>query len=98
MLILVNSQPLPVKPSLVAGNRSAGWEWVSALQAKGVIKFFYPKPGRGAVGVFEVDSPEELQVYLTEWAEFVPCTYEVTMLIDPDFQKTMLTDASTAAE
>lgn len=90
MIALVNSYPLPVRPSAAAPDRSAVWEWLAPLQSDGTVKYFYPKLGRGAVALFEVDSAETLQGYLTQWAEFVPCTFDVTVLVDPGFQKRLV--------
>jgi hypothetical protein len=90
MLALVNSYPLPARPSLVAADRRAGWDWLAPLQAEGTIRYFYPKLGRGAVALFEVDSAETLQGYLTQWAEFVPCTFDVTLLVDVAYQKKLV--------
>lgn len=94
MIVLVNSFPLPARPSAVAADRSAIWDWLAPLQADGTVRFFYPKPGRGAVALFDVDSAETLQRYLTEWAESVPCTFDVTLLVDPDYQKHLVGHSS----
>ncbi len=90
MIAMVNSFPLPVRPSVAAPDRSAIWDWLAPLLEDGTVEFFYPKPGRGAVAVFRVDSAETLQGHLTEWGERVPCTFEVTLLVDVAYQKRMV--------
>lgn len=90
MIVMVNSYPLPVRPSVAAPDRSAVWDWLAPLVEDGTVECFYPKPGRGAVAVFHVDSAETLQGHLTEWAERVPCTFEVTLLVDVAYQKRMV--------
>ena len=90
MIVMVNSYPLPVRPSVAAPDRSAVWDWLAPLMEDGTVECFYPKPGRGAVAVFHVDSAETLQGHLTEWAERVPCTFEVTLLVDVAYQKRMV--------
>lgn len=92
MIALVNADPLPVRPSTVAADRRANWDFLAPLQANGTIRFLYPKLGRGAVALFEVDSAETLQGYLTQWSEFVPATFEVTLLVDVDYQKRLLSE------
>ena len=90
MIALVNSYPLPARPSAAAADRSAVWEWLAPLESEGTVRYFYPKLGRGAVALFDVDSAETLQGHLTQWAEFVPCTFEVTLLVDVAYQKRLV--------
>jgi hypothetical protein len=94
VIALVNSFPVPAAPSSVAHQRSAGWVWLAELEESGVLRYAYPKLGRGMVALFEVDSPETLQRLLTKWSEFVPCTFEVTVLVDAAFQRSLLLESS----
>jgi hypothetical protein len=90
MLFLVISSPAPARPSEVTARRAAFWGWVAPLEADGTVRYCYPKLGRGAVALFEVDSIETLQGHLTEWAELIPATFEVLPLVDVAYQRRLV--------
>jgi hypothetical protein len=98
MLFLVISQPAPARPSTVAAGRRAFWDWVAPLEATGAVKYCYPKLGRGAVVLFEVDSAETLQGHLTAWAEIIPATFEVHALVDVGFQRRLIAEERSPSE
>jgi len=90
MLFLVISHPAPARSSEVAAARRAFWDWVAPLQAAGTVRFCYPRLGRGAVALFDVDSAETLQGHLTGWAELIPATFDVLPLVDVEYQKRLV--------
>lgn len=90
MLFLVISHPAAARPSEVAAARRAFWDWVAPLEAAGTVRYCYPRLGRGAVALFEVDSTEALQAHLTAWAEIVPATFDVLPLVDVVFQRRLV--------
>jgi len=90
MLFLVISSPAPARPSQVAQDRRAFWEWLAPLEADGTVRFCYPKLGRGAAALFAVDSVESLQGHLTAWAEMIPATFEVVPLVDVAYQRRLI--------
>ena len=90
MLFLVVSTPRPEKPSQVAHQRQSYWPWISGYQASGVCKQVYPRVGRGAVAVFEVESNEALHTILNEWADIIPAHFDTYPLVDLDATKRML--------
>ncbi len=47
---------------------------------------------RGVVALFEVDSNETLQGYLTGWAEIIPATFDVLPLMDRTYQRQLIDD------
>ena len=83
MLFLVISSPLPTRPSDAREARKNFWPWVEDKIARGVARSFYPRTGRGAVAVFDVDSHEALHGLLTEWMEAVPCEFQIIPLMEP---------------
>ena len=90
MLFLVLSHPAADRPSSVAPYRAAYWDWVAPLEAAGTVKYCYPRLGRGAVALFEVDNTETLQGHLTAWAEIIPATFDVYPLVDVAYQKRLV--------
>ena len=72
MLFLVISTPAPTRPSEVREARMNFWPWVEDKLARGIARSFYPRTGRGAVAVFDVDTHEMLHRLLNEWAAAVP--------------------------
>ena len=96
MLFLVISHPAAARPSEVAASRRAFWEWVAPLEAAGTVRYCYPRVGRGAVALFDVDSNETLQGYLTGWAEVVPATFDVLPLVDVAYQRRLIGDEGRA--
>jgi len=55
MLFLVISTPAPTRPSDVREARKSFWPWVEDKLARGIARSFYPRTGRGAMGVFDVE-------------------------------------------
>lgn len=92
MLFLVISHPAAARPSEVAVYRRAFWGWVAPLEAVGTVRYCYPRLGRGAVALFELDSTEALQGYLTQWAEIIPATFDVLPLVDVAYQRRLVGD------
>src|SRR5688500_18443332 len=90
MLCLVISHPAPARSSDVAGARSTFWDWVAPLEAAGTVRYCYPRLGRGAVALFEVDSTVTLQGYLTQWSDIIPATFDVLPLVDVAYQRRMV--------
>ena len=58
MLFLVISTPAPTRPSEVREQRKQYWPWIQDKLDSGVARSVYPRAGRGAVVVFDVDSHE----------------------------------------
>ena len=83
MLFLVVSTPRPERPSTVAKNRQAYWDWIEPKLKSGQALFAYPKAGRGVAAAFDVRSHEELHALLNEWSEIIPAAFEVIPLVDP---------------
>jgi hypothetical protein len=52
--------------------------------AKGIARSFYPRTGRGAVAVFDVESHEMLHGLLNEWADAVPAEFALYPLMEPE--------------
>ena len=84
MLFLVISNPAPTRPSDVREARKSFWPWVEDKLAKGIARSFYPRTGRGAVAVFDVESHEELHRLLNEWADAVPAEFTLYPLMEPE--------------
>ncbi len=81
-LFLVVSTPRPERPSEQAARRQGFWPWIGKYQASGICKHIYPRVGRGAVAVFEVESNEVLHRILNEWADIIPAEFDVYPLVD----------------
>jgi muconolactone delta-isomerase len=90
MLFLVISTPRPERPSEVAEARQSFWPWIASYRASGVCRHIYPRVGRGAVAVFDVDDNNVLHRILTEWADIIPAQFETHPLIDLDAAKRTL--------
>ena len=84
MLFLVISSPVPTRPSEAREARKNFWPWVEDKLARGVARSFYPRTGRGAVAVFDVDSHETLHRLLNEWMEAVPAEFQILPLMEPE--------------
>jgi len=84
MLFLVISNPAPTRPSDVREARKSFWPWVEDKLAKGIARSFYPRTGRGAVAVFDVESHETLHRLLNEWADSVPAEFTLYPLMEPE--------------
>ena len=92
MLFLVVSTPAPTRPSEVREARKSFWPWVEDKLARGLARSFYPRAGRGAVVVFDVDSHETLHRLLNEWSEAVPAEFAVYPLMEPESIKAFLNE------
>ncbi|MES2602543.1 MAG: DUF3303 family protein [Pseudomonadota bacterium] len=90
MLFLVISNPRPERPSEVAKARQGFWPWMSAYQAQGICKHIYPRVGRGAVAILDVESNEVLHRILNEWADIIPAQFETYPLVDLAATKAVL--------
>jgi muconolactone delta-isomerase len=90
MLFLVISNPRPERPSELAATRQSFWPWMARYQEQGICKHIYPRVGRGAVAVFEVESNLVLHRILNEWADMIPATFETYPLVDVAETKTLL--------
>ena len=84
MLFLVISTPAPTRPSEVREQRKKFWPWVEAKLDIGLARSFFPRAGRGAVVVFDVDSHETLHRCLNEWSEIIPAEFAVYPLMEPE--------------
>ena len=87
MHFLVISTPRADKPSGARDNQTQFWDWLDPLVKNGTAKHVYTKLGRGAVIIFEVDSPETLHKLVNQWAECVPATFEIHALLDASHQE-----------
>lgn len=84
MLFLVISNPAPTRPSDAREARKSFWPWVEDKLDKRIARSFYPRTGRGAVAVFDVESHEELHRLLNEWADAVPAEFTLYPLMEPE--------------
>jgi len=84
MLFLVISNPAPTRPSDAREARKSFWPWVEDKLDKGIARSFYPRTGRGAVAVFDVESHETLHRLLNEWADAVPAEFTLYPLMEPE--------------
>ena len=84
MLFLVISTPAPTRPSEVREQRKNFWPWVKNKLDSGNARSFFPRTGRGAVVVFDVDSHETLHRFLNEWADFIPAEFGIYPLMEPE--------------
>jgi hypothetical protein len=87
MFFLVTTKPNPVKPSTMQENMAQFWEWIDPLVQDGRAKHVFTNVSRGAVIIFEVDSPEAMHKIINEWAECMPTTFEVTLLLPKKVQE-----------
>lgn len=90
MLFLVISEPRPERPSDVAKARQGFWPWMETYQAKGICKHIYPRVGRGAVAILDVESNEVLHRVLNEWADIIPARFDTYPLVDLAATKAVL--------
>jgi hypothetical protein len=90
ILFLVISNPRPERPSEFAERRQGFWPWIGNYEASGICKHIYPRVGRGAVAVFDVESNERLHRILNEWADIIPAEFEVYPLVDVASTRKML--------
>lgn len=89
-LFLVVSTPRPERPSDFAAQRQSFWPWIGKYESSGVCKHIYPRVGRGAVALFNVDSNEVLHRILNEWADIIPAEFDVYPLVDIEATRNML--------
>ena len=87
MHFLVISTPRADKPSTARDNQKQFWDWLDPLISNGTAKHVYTKLGRGAVIIFDVDSPETMHKLVNQWAECVPATFELHPLLSKDHQE-----------
>ena len=90
MLFLVISTPIPTRPSEVREQRQKYWPWIQDKLDSGVARSVFPRTGRGAVVVFDVDAHETLHRLLNEWAELIPAEFGIYPLMEPESIKTFL--------
>jgi muconolactone delta-isomerase len=90
MLFLVVSTPRPERPSDLAAQRQKFWPWIANYQTNGICRHIYPRAGRGAIAVLDVDSNEVLHGMLNEWADIIPAHFDTYPLVDLESTKRML--------
>lgn len=90
MLFLVVSTPRPERPSAVRERRRQYWNWIAPLLAAGTARFCYPRAGRGAVALFDIDGNETLHRLLNEWAEIIPAEFAVYPLLEAEAARAFL--------
>lgn len=93
MLFLIISTPAPTRPSDVREQRKSFWPWVEDKLNRGIARSFFPRAGRGAVVVFDVDTPETLHRLLNEWADVVPAEFAIYPLMEPESIVAFLNEA-----
>jgi muconolactone delta-isomerase len=74
----------------MAATRQSFWPWIAAYEAKGICKQIYPRVGRGAVAVFDVESNDVLHRILNEWADMIPAHFDTYPLVDLAATKQLL--------
>ena len=84
MLFLVISTPAPTRPSEAREARKSFWPWVEDKLSREIARSFYPRTGRGAVAVLDVDSHEMLHRLLNEWADAVPAEFAIHPLMEQE--------------
>jgi muconolactone delta-isomerase len=89
-LFLVVSTPRPERPSEQATRRQSFWPWIGQYEASGICRQIYPRVGRGAVAVFNVESHDQLHRILNEWADIIPAEFDVYPLVDVEATRKML--------
>ena len=94
MLFLVISTPAPTRPSEVREHRKNFWPWAEDKLDRGLARSFFPRTGRGAVAVFDVDSHETLHRLLNEWSDFIPAQFEIYPLMEPEAIRAFLNEDS----
>ena len=90
MLFLVISTPHPTRPSEGREYRQQYWDWAQQPLDSGHMQSVYARTGRGGVGIFDVDSNEELHSLLNEWAEIIPAEFEIYPMLNPEAIKSYL--------
>lgn len=90
MLFLVISTPRPERPSDMATARQGFWPWIAGYEAQGICRQIYPRVGRGAVAIFDVESNDILHRILNEWADMIPAHFDTYPLVDLAATKKLL--------
>jgi hypothetical protein len=96
MLFLIVSTPRPERPTELAAARQSFWPWIARHEASGVCRQIYPRVGRGAVAVLDVESNEALHLILNEWADIIPAHFDTYPLVDLEATKRMLASQAAA--
>ncbi len=94
MLVLVISTPAPTRPSEGREQRKNFWPWVEDKMDRGIARYAFPRTGRGAVVLFDVDSHETLHRLLNEWADFIPAEFGIYPLMEPASIRAFLNEDS----
>ncbi len=89
MHFLVISTVRSDKPSTLQEEARQFWEWLDPLVQEGVAQHVFTKIGRGAVIIFDVESPERMHKIINEWSECIPASFEVTPLLPKKVQERM---------
>ena len=92
MLFLVISTPAPTRPSGVREARRDFRPWVDDKLTRGGARAFYPRTGRGAGAILDVESHEALHRLLNEWADAVPAEFSIYPLMEQDSSKAFLNE------
>jgi muconolactone delta-isomerase len=79
-----NGRPTWPRAVKASSHGSPGYE------AKGICKQIYPRVGRGAVAIFDVESNDVLHRILNEWADMIPAHFDTYPLVDLDTTKKLL--------
>jgi muconolactone delta-isomerase len=61
---------------------------------RGIARYVFPRTGRGAVVLFDVDSHETLHRLLNEWADFIPAEFGIYPLMEPEAIRGFLNEDS----
>jgi muconolactone delta-isomerase len=83
MLFLVISAPGITRPADARDGRRRFRSWIASLRAQGSVLTFYPLAGRGSVIIFDVPTNEALHALLTRWADIVPASFDIRVLVEP---------------
>ncbi|MFQ5998415.1 MAG: DUF3303 family protein [Candidatus Bathyarchaeia archaeon] len=84
------STPKPAKPAEVAEARMGFLNYTEELKKTRKLLSFYPRVGRGAVAILDVESNDELHEFLNKWLTFVEVYFDVYPLVEPEKVKNIL--------
>ena len=84
MIFLVISTPHPSRPEEIKESRLKFIDWIKSLKTRNKIINFYPRVGRGAVVIFNVETNDELHELMTEWNNIIPVNMDIYPLVNPD--------------
>src|SRR3546814_13917177 len=93
MLSLAISTPAPTEPSAVRDRRQRYWEWIAPLRGDGTVRSVHARVGRGAVVLFDVESPARLPRPMNEWSDIIPEHLDVLPLLDVDSARPFLSSS-----